>query len=121
MTSLSNGTTTINPVAVLGYESTSEHGNIVHRILGSEQVDVLLRPASLRSGSMTLLMGIDEAGSAAAETALRTATIWTLTPGNDPSTVGMRFVVTGDVTRTLDDATVTVWTVGFGWQEIGPA
>ena len=54
MTTLGNGIATITPDFIDEYESTSEHGNIVHRILGSESVDVVLRPASLRSGRMSL-------------------------------------------------------------------
>lgn len=119
-TTLTNGIDTISPVAVDGYASTSRHGNIVHQILASEDVDVVLRPAGLRTGRMTLMMGDDESASAAAETALRSGTVWTLSPGGDPTTVAMQFVVVDDVTRTMDDGTRLVWLVDFGWQEVNP-
>lgn len=117
MTVFSNGTATITPQLVDSYESTSEHGNVVHRVLGSDQVDVVLRPASLRTGTMSLVIGADEAAASAAEVALRTASVWTLTD-DDRATVEMTFVVNGSVTRTLDDETRDVWLVGFGWQEV---
>lgn len=118
MTVFSNGTSTITPVIVNGYESNSEHGNIVHHVLGSEQVDVVLRPASLRAGQMTIIIESDTA-AASAEDALRTASVWALLPDTgEPATIAMQFVVTGKVTRTLDPETSAVWLVGFGWQEV---
>jgi hypothetical protein len=117
MTTLSNGINTLTPLLVDGYESSSEAGNIVHRILGAPGVDVILRPATLPAGTMTLNFGTDEAAAAAAEDALRTATVWTLATG-DRTTVDMTFVVTDTVERLLDDSTRDVWTVSFGWQEV---
>jgi len=114
MTTLGNGIATITPDFIDEYESTSEHGNIVHRILGSESVDVVLRPASLRSGRMSL--GItDDTDATDAETALRTASVWTFNTAR--SSLNMSCVVQGTVTRQLD-ATRTVWLLGFGWQEV---
>lgn len=117
MASLSNGTTTITPVVIDGFESSSEHGNVVHRILGSAEVDVLLRPATRPTGRMTLNLGADEVAAAAAEDALRTGTVWTLATG-DRLTVDMRFVVTGTVQRILDADTRDVWLIVFDWQEV---
>lgn len=119
MTTFTNGTDVITPTLIEEYESRSEHRNIVHPILGSEQVDVVLRPATLRAGSMSLVIEGD-AAAAAAEAALRKATVWALVDARE--TVDMTFVVQGSVTRALDDAddTRTLWLVGFDWQEVTP-
>ena len=119
MTTFSNGSTSFEPDTVLGYASSSEHGNLVHRRLGSELVDVTLRPASLRSSSQPLELQFDDGTAAyAAEAALRGAHVWTMTaPGVD--TIDMQFVVHGTVERRLD-ATGAAWVVTFGWQEVLP-
>lgn len=114
-TTLSNGSSTITPDAVTGFASSSEHGNIVHRLLGVELVDVLLRPASLRTGSLELELD-DEAAAYAAEQLLRGAHVWTLT-NDELDTIGMQFVVVGNVGRRLD-GTGAAWLVTFGWQEV---
>ncbi|WP_157001427.1 hypothetical protein [Agromyces laixinhei] len=119
MATFSNGTSTIVPVVIDGYHSESESGTVVDRLLGSEDVAVTLRPASLRTGTMTLNMGVDEIAAATAETLLRGAHVWTLTTV-DRDTVDMAFVVTGTVRRDLHDETRDVWLIEFGWQEVNP-
>lgn len=120
MHTLSNGTVIITPDQINGYESSSESGTIVERILGSVDVAVTLRPASLRSGTMQLVLGVDETAAADAEIALRGASVWTLNTAGDRLTVDMTFVVKDRVRRILDPATSDVWLVEFGWQEIIP-
>ncbi|UOE43747.1 hypothetical protein [Agromyces larvae] len=115
MAILTNGTDTITPDLIDGYESTSEARNVVHPILGSEDVDVVLRPATLPTGTMVLVMG-NEASAAAAEDALRGAHVWSLV--TDRGTVDMSFIVAERITRTLDRDTRDVWLVSFGWQEV---
>lgn len=112
---LTNGTATIVPVQVLDYDAEAEHGNIVHRPLGTDDVDVVLRPAGPRSGTFELVMA-DEAAAAAAELALRTATVWAYTRDDMPST-DMQLIVRGRVRRWRDRATAR-WLVSLGWQEL---
>ena len=119
MATFSNGTDTITPELIDGYSSESLSGTVVSQLLGSEEVAVTLRPASLRNGTMRLNMGTDEDAAAAAELALRGAHVWTLVTG-ERDTVDMAFVVKDRVTRDLDDETRDVWIVGFGWQEVNP-
>lgn len=118
---ITGGATTINPDLVLGYESQREPGSIAHPILGSSNPDVTLRPAQMRSGSLALgfLTATAEVDSSAAETNLGTAAVFTLTE-SDRSTVGMRFVVTGPIRRTLDPETRAAWSVAFDYTEVAP-
>jgi len=119
MATFSNGTDTITPVLIDGYSSEAVSGTVVTPLLGSSDVAVTLRPASLRSGTMTLNMGDDEDAAAAAELALRGAHVWTVVTG-ERDTVDMSFVVRDRITRDLDSETRDVWLVGFGWQEVNP-
>ncbi|MEF3405785.1 hypothetical protein [Agromyces sp. CCNWLW203] len=116
MTTLTNGTDVISPTAIDGWGDSSEHGNIVHRIIGSEDVDVVLRPATLATGTMSLVIP-DDAAALAARNALRSAAVWTI--AHDRGVVDMTFVVTGRVTRDID-TTRAAWLVGFSWQEVAP-
>lgn len=110
---------TIIADAVTEYRSSSPHGNRVHGVLGTEHVDVVLRPAGLRTGRLELAL-IDEAAAYAAEQALRAGVVWSLTSDDRP-TINMRCVVAddGSVTRELERETHAAWLVGFDWQEVG--
>ena len=112
---LTNGTDTIVPVQVLGYDAEAEHGNIVHRPLGTDDVDVVLRPAGPRSGTFELVMP-DEATAAAAELALRGAHGWAYARDDMPTT-DMQLIVRGRVRRWQDRATAR-WLVSLGWHEV---
>ena len=88
---LSNGSTTITPIALSEYMSSQEGGAILHRILGRREPDVTLRPAELRTGSFTL--DFDSEGAAEdARAALSESGAWTLEHTERPS-VNMRFIV----------------------------
>lgn len=118
---ITGGATSITPDVVLGYESAREAGSIAHPILGSSSPDVTLRPAQMRSGSLTLgfLQATAEVDSSAAESNLAAAVAFTLTESTRP-TAGMRFVVTGPIRRTLSTETRATWTVSFDYTEIAP-
>lgn len=118
---ITGGAAPINPDVVLGYESEREPGSIAHPILGSSSPDATLRPAQMRSGSLTLgfIQATAEADSSAAESNLSAAASFTLTE-SDRSTVGMRFIVTGPIRRALDPETRAAWTVAFDYTEIAP-
>lgn len=116
-TTLTNGTDTVTPVLVTGYESARETQTVVHRVIGRADPDISLRPAALRTGTLELLFD-SETDAEAAELAHAQAAIWTLTDF-DRSTVGMSYVVAdGSVTRTLDDETRTYWTVAVPFVEV---
>jgi len=117
-TYITAGAVTITPRLVLGYESTREAGNVLHPILGRAAPAVTYRPAQLRTGRMELLF-VDEATAVAAEDALAVAESCTLASDVRASII-MTFVLSGTLTRTLDDATRDAWTVAFDWTEVAP-
>lgn len=116
MSTITDGTTTSTPVAVLGYESKRSGQNIVHAVIGRADPDVTLRPAGLRTGTLTLLFE-SEADAAECEV-MHAAAVVLAMADSDVSTVGMSYVVSGAVTRSLDDASRSLWTVAVEYQEV---
>lgn len=118
-TTISDGTTTIHPEQVLGYESARPGGNLVHTILDGS-IAVSLRPAGLRTGTLELLFPL-EADAAAAEELHRTAASFTLTEPDRP-TIAMSYVLAdgGELGRALDDETRDHWVVSVDFQEVLP-
>ncbi len=110
----------ITPVLIDGYESERAAGSRVHRILGSANVDVTLRPAGPRRGTLRLLFD-DEAMSGAAELALARGEVFTLDVAERASTQ-MRFVIPegGALSRELDADTRSHWIVAAAFHEVTP-
>jgi hypothetical protein len=118
MTTISNGTTTITPRLVLGYAARQQSRNVVHEVIGRRDPDVTLRPAGTRTGTLRLLF-LTEAAAASAFDDLGSADVWTLLDA-DVSTIGMAFVVDGQMEVSLDDRTITRWTVSVEYREVLP-
>jgi hypothetical protein len=139
---ITSGVYTITPTIIDGYSSTRASQNVVRTILGSSIPAVSLRPALLRSGTLQLIFGdtgptfseyivvdgivvesgetpgVDaEAASLVAETLHATGGVFTLSE-TSRSRVGMTYVVSGNVTRKLDDTTRAVWIVTVDFQEV---
>lgn len=116
---ITTGAGTITPTLLLGYQAARQAQTIVHPILGRADPDVTLRPATLRTG--TLGMGFSGVGSAAASKAaedlLATAALFTLSDTDLPS-IGMKFAVTGNITRELEDETRSAWLVSVDYTEV---
>lgn len=135
----------IYPTLIEGYESQRESGNIAHPVSGRANPDYTLRPASLRTGTLTLVFtgssavaeygfvdgyivalggegGMDpEIASLEAEQAHAEARVFTLTTA-ERTTVLMTYVVRegGRIARMLDPQTRRVWMVMVDFQEIIP-
>lgn len=101
----------IEPSATDGYDSARESGNLVHPILGKPEPDVTIRPAKMRTGTLTYWFD-DEAESRAAEQAHSTGDIFTLIYGHRP-TIEMSYVPSGVIARRLDKSSAWIVTVDF--------
>ena len=75
--SLSDGTTTISPQLILGYDVTSENEGVLHRHLDGTTSNSL-QPDDPRSGELGLLFATEAAAQSAYE-ALRVPAVWVLT------------------------------------------
>lgn len=119
MTTLSNGTTTITPTTVDGYEALQEARTIAHTIIGRAADDFTLRPAGPRTGTLKLVF--DDAASADEARTLHAGVhVWTLVDP-DVSTIGMQYVVEGgSISPALDDETRAVWIVSVPFREVLP-
>lgn len=118
---ITSGAATTAQFSIVGYESTRESGNVVHKIIARAAPDVSMRVAGLRMGRMTLAFTAPsaEADSAAAEALLAVASVFTLT--SDQTSVSMTFTLAenGRLGRALSD-TGGAWRITFDWQEVAP-
>lgn len=102
------------PLAVDGYESSRRTTSLVHEILGRAKPDITMRPATSRTGTLSLVFAT-EADSLAAELAHAEARVFTLDhPAR--SSVGMDYVPAGRVTRALLPS--GGWSVTVDFQEV---
>lgn len=119
-TIITTGAAAITPTIVLGFDTDCESQNNVHPIIGRPIPDVTLRPATSRTGRITLGFHgpTSETDSADAETLLRTPAVFTVV-SDDRATLAMSFVVYGRIERRLDDESRDAWTVAVEFREVG--
>ncbi|NYF29232.1 MULTISPECIES: hypothetical protein [unclassified Microbacterium] len=117
MTTITHASGTIVPTVVDGYEASSEARSIVHTVMGRTDPDITLRPAGMRTGTLSLVFAT-RAAAWAAFAILRVPQVLTLTDPDVPE-VGMSFVVAGgSISMGLDDETRSVWTVSVPFHEV---
>lgn len=118
-TIITHSTGTVIPEVVNGYEASRPVETIVHKIIGRPDPDITLRPAGLRSGTLTLVFATG-AAAASAEAALLFPQVLTLSDPDVPE-VGMSFIVGPEgqaSTSTLDLDTQKVWLLELPFQEV---
>jgi hypothetical protein len=139
---ISNGSVSFTPTQVDGFESSREAQTRVHPILGTSDVDVTERPASLRAGTLRLVFGDSiVAGGYSLEGGFVVYTPSFTTSGETVSkecedvhaaggaltfaaserdTIGMTYVVPkgGRIRRYLDPETRLVWILEVDYQEV---
>jgi hypothetical protein len=110
-----NGAGTTAPITVLSPWSTAWRGrNVIHDLIGGDIAVALVAPRP-RAGSMELLY-TDEAEAFACAQLHREETTFALSETERPY-VSMVYVVDGEVTVSLDAATLDAWVVRIGYQE----
>ena len=117
-TTISDGTTTLTPLLITGWETARAARNVLHEIIERPAVDVTYRPAGLRFGTLEALLPTLE-DALVLETLLCQARPFTLADTDHPL-LDMAFVASGDITVTLDDETRIQATVGWDFQEVTP-
>lgn len=118
-TTITSGPDSTTPDIVNGYESVRTGQTVFHTVIGRDYPDVTLRPAGLRSGTLRLVYGSSDAEvqSANAEALHAAGAVYTLTT-DDLGSIGMMYVVNGNVTRTLDPDSLSVWILAVDFQEV---
>lgn len=112
---ISDGTTSVYPVQILGYESTRKVQNRVHDLLNGDDAITLL-PNKLRSGRLELLF--NNLADAQACFALHSSAVrLTLTEDETPA-VSMQYVANDEIQIRVDPATQSAWIVRAGYREV---
>ena len=120
MSSISDGTTTITPILITGWQTARDGGNVLHNIIDRADDEVTFHPATLRTGELEALVLTLEA-ALTLETLLAKPQKLTLTDADHPG-VNMTFVVPegGSITVTLDDETRELATVAWDFAQVSP-
>lgn len=113
-----DGSTTITPSLISGWESNQESQTVVHKVIGKSAPDVTLKPAGMRTGTLETVF-LTASSANIARTFLSQAKKFILAT-DQTWLVEMHFVVTGNVTCTLEPSTQNVWLVKFDFQEVSP-
>lgn len=116
MSVISDGTSSVTPILVTGWESTRAGQNVLHNIVGRSDDDVTYRPAGLRSGTLEALCATLEL-ALQLEQLLAQAKRFTLSDPDHPA-LNMAFVLNGSITVALDDETRTQATVAVEYQQV---
>lgn len=116
-TVITHSTGVITPEVVNGFESERETRTIVHTIIGREDPDITLRPAGLRTGTLTLVFATG-AQATAAEIVLSFPQLLALADPDVPE-VAMSFVVPpGRLAAKLDPESRRTWLLEVPFQEV---
>jgi hypothetical protein len=115
-TTISDGTTTITPKLVLGYEVSQESRNVVHTILGRAAPDITLHFTNLRTGTLEMLF--ENAIEAEEARQLHINPIVFSLASSEIPEANMDYVVSGSVSTVLEDETRKLWTVSVDFQEV---
>ena len=115
-TTITDGTTTITPELVLGYEVSQESRNVVHTILGRSTPDITLRFTNLRTGTLQLLFTSATDAEEARQLHINPI-VFTLESTEIPE-ADMSYVVAGSISTVLEDETRKLWTISVDFQEV---
>lgn len=106
----------ITPTSVTEYGAEQAGGNIVHPILGSNNVHVTLRPAALRTGTLTLVFATAIA-AASARVQHAAGGVFALT-SPEVAVVDMSYVLDGTLGTVQGKA--GEWTITVDFHEVLP-
>jgi len=116
-TTISDGTDTLTPELVDGWEATRAGRTILHTILGSNSPAATVRASAPRTGTLRVVVGTDPSLAADIEAMLSAGKLLTLA-STERAAVNMTFVVSGQVTTSLDSETRSVWLIEAEFQEV---
>lgn len=92
MATISNGTGSVAPAIIEGWDATRGSRNVIHRVIDRSAPDVTLRPAAPANGTLSLFFETYDEGVQAV--ALHAgAAVMTLAPTGDDPAFGMVYVV----------------------------
>lgn len=117
MSTISDGTTTITPRLVLGYETSRAGQTVFHDVIGKASPDASLAPLASRAGTLQLFF--EDETSAAACVALHAGPATFTYTDSDHPTASMRYAVSeAGLSVLLDPDTRRRWIVKVGYREV---
>lgn len=118
-TTITTGSLSFSPTLTLGWTAAQTTRNIMHNVIGKADPDVTLRPAQTRTGTLELFFALP-ATAELARTILATGTVFVITSTEATWLDGLRFVIAGDISATLEDETRAAWMLSADFQEVLP-
>lgn len=120
MSTISDGTTTVPLLLILGWVDQQDGANVQHLIIGSAAPDYTIHPARARSGTMQIVMASMAAGWQLRALLVQAKTftvVNTELPG-----ANMQFVISdgGTVSVALDQVTQVRGVVSVDFSEVKP-
>lgn len=117
MFTFTSGSTVVAPDNVDGYEASRGARTKVHNVLGRVDPDITLRPAGLRTGTLTLGF-IGESDAFDAHTQFSKGVVWTFYTDERPITFSFVVPDGGTISLRLDDATRDLWFISLPFSEV---
>lgn len=114
---VSDGTTTVVPWIVNGYQASQSGQSIVHQVLGASAPDVTVQPVGLRTGTLNLVFVGWDAAEACRAMCVNASGPLSFADG-DVSAAAMSFVVASGGVQTHLDTASGMWMVDVAFQEI---
>lgn len=108
-TTITDGTTTVTPLLVTGWETEAETRNVLHAVLSKSTPDVTLRGGYTRTGTLEMLF-TDEADALTAALMHKAAAVFTIA-STEITDANYSYVVSGNVKTALDEDTRAQWLV----------
>ncbi|MGN8245296.1 hypothetical protein ACTHAM_002415 [Cellulomonas soli] len=96
MATMTRGATVLTPVDVLGWSLSRPSRSVVHDLLGTDEVEVTVRPAGPRTGTLRTLWTDHTSALAAAAALAVPGGAWVVAVPERPG-LSMTALVTGDV------------------------
>lgn len=106
----------VDPTQILGYNVTRKVRTIAHDIVGRAEVEAVLSPAGLRSGTLEYLF--DTAAKAARAENIHAQGVSPITLTGDAVFGTMRYIPQGEIGTHLDLDTGAMYVLTTGFQEI---
>lgn len=118
MATISSGILSFNPVLITAWQVNQDSRNVIHTIIGRNDPDVTLKPATTRSGTLQLLFS-SATGANTARGILANGTVFTISD-SETWLDGLDFVMSGTISTALEDETRKMWTIQADFTEVIP-
>ena len=115
-TTITNGTSSVTPQLIVEYAHTRAARTLVHDVIGSSVPDVTMRPARIRTGTLTAIL-TSRVDALALDAMLAAPSVLVIASTDELALNGLRLVVAdGEISTRLVGS--RHWLVEWPYQEI---